>query len=803
MGRDTTGGMGRVVVVLIFALGVLGAAYAKPRAVDVAVVADGPSSLNDRVFALFEREILALTGGEFEVRFPAAKRAAADWTGPGVRAALDAALADPEVDLVLTLGILGSHAAGHTDHLTKPVVAPFVIDAQLQQFPEGGRKNLAFLSGRLDFGREVQVFREVVRYEHLVCLGNRHFLEAVPQLAVGVGAVLAAQQTKVDLVMVGDDLDAALRSIPKGADAVYVAPMLHLSDADFDRLVAFLRARRLPSFSVMGRGEVERGLLVGLRPADDIPRIARRVALTIQQILLGEPAEKQPTAFDTREQLVINMATARAIGAWPSWRVLTEAELLHTMHSETDRRLTLTGTVREALNVSADLAVADADVDAGRYDIPRARARLLPSLDAGAQGLMIDEDRAAASLGSQPQYTGTVKASVTQLLWADRAWADVTAQEHLQSARESARLAVRLDVALEAAVAYLSVLQATTFERIQRDNLKVTRANLDAARIRERIGSGTASEVHRWEAQIATDTQAVIDASTRRRLAHITVNRILRHPLEEAFVAEEARLDDPEMVSSQGIVFRLLDNPHTFSLFRGFMVEEGLRNAPELAQLDAAIAAATRRGVAAERALWSPDIALSGEASYRFYEGGEGTEGLQIDVPMGVQSPDIPESDALNWFVGLSATLPLYAGGARYAEIRQADAEVTKLKRQRRALAEAIEQRVRSAVHTSGSSFPNIRLSGEAADAARKNFGLVRDAYARGATNITVLLDAQNASRTADQLAANAVYRFQTDLMQVHRAVGAFYFLMTPGERAQWTQRFVTHMERHGATEAK
>ncbi|MDP6945311.1 MAG: DUF6178 family protein, partial [Myxococcota bacterium] len=58
---------------------------------------------------------------------------------------------------------------------------------------------------------------------------------------------------------------------------------------------------------------------------------------------------------------VINMATARAIGAWPSWRVLTEAELINTEHRDTDRRITLKGTVREALEVSADLAVADAD----------------------------------------------------------------------------------------------------------------------------------------------------------------------------------------------------------------------------------------------------------------------------------------------------------------------------------------------------------------------------------------------------------------------------------------------------------
>lgn len=788
-------GYNRSMRFIVLLLLLAGTTLAKPRVVDVAVVADGPWSGNDRVFELFREETLALTRGEFEVRFPEAMRRTADWSGDGVRAALDAALADPEVEVVLALGILASHFAGHTDPLPKPVIAPFVIDAEMQQFPQAGRRNLAYITERLDFARELEVFREVVHYKKLACLGNRNFIDAVPQLALSIAGVLSAQESVVALVVVGDDLDAALKAIPEDADAVYVAPMLHLSDADFARLTQHFIDRGLPSFSVIGRYEVERGLMMGLRPAEDMPLKARRVALAIQQILLGEPAKDQPTAFATREQLTINMATARAVKAWPSWRVLTEAELLHTEQADPDRKLTLVSAVREALEVSADLAVRDAEVRSGAEEIPKARANLLPSLDAAAQGTWIDDDRAAASLGSQPEWTGTVKGTLTQVLWSQGAWANLDAQRHLQRGRRHGVEAARLDVALDASIAYLNVLQARTFERIQRDNLKLTRRNLDASRIRQRIGSAGASEVHRWEAQIATDTQEVIAAETQHRVARIGLNRLLRRPQEEPFAAEETALDDPDMVSSQKVVFQLLDNPWTFRIFRGFMVTEGIRNAPEVAQLDAALDAARTRIEAARRALWSPTLALSGEVSYRFFEGGEGTDGLSL--PAGVDAP--PTADDLNYGVGLVASIPLYAGGGRYAEIRQAEAEQLKLQRQREAAVEAIEQRVRAAVQGAGASFPNIRLSRDAAAAARKNLALVGEAYARGATSIIQLLDAQNAARTADQLAANAVYRFLADLCQVHRAVGGFYFLQTPVERAAWIARFVAYMGDNGA----
>ncbi len=64
-------------------------------------------------------------------------RSASPATGrsEGAEAALDRALADREVDVVLTLGILTSQQAARRKSLPKPVIAPLVIDPVLQGFP--------------------------------------------------------------------------------------------------------------------------------------------------------------------------------------------------------------------------------------------------------------------------------------------------------------------------------------------------------------------------------------------------------------------------------------------------------------------------------------------------------------------------------------------------------------------------------------------------------------------------------------------------------------------------------------------
>ena len=76
--------------------------------VSIGVVVDGPWDRNDEIQDRFEQEIIALLSGDFDVRFPDQAQIDGGWTLEGVRNALDRLLEDPEVDLVLTVGVLGS-----------------------------------------------------------------------------------------------------------------------------------------------------------------------------------------------------------------------------------------------------------------------------------------------------------------------------------------------------------------------------------------------------------------------------------------------------------------------------------------------------------------------------------------------------------------------------------------------------------------------------------------------------------------------------------------------------------------------
>src|SRR5262249_14072010 len=123
--------------------------------------------------------------------------------------------------------------------------------------------------------------------------------------------------------------------------------------------------------------------------------------------------------------------------------------------------------------------------ESGSEEVSKARANLLPHIDAAATGLMVRKETAEASFGSQPERELSGNITLQQSIYADKAWANYAVQGHIQESREEERQKEELDLSLQAATAYLDVLRAKTLARIQRSNLKLTNSNLELARQRE------------------------------------------------------------------------------------------------------------------------------------------------------------------------------------------------------------------------------------------------------------------------------------------------------------------------------
>ncbi len=777
----------------------VGAQGAPAGQFNVSIVVDGPWERNDEVRDLTRREILDLTEGEFDVRFPDEYYLTGDWTVEAAIANLQAMLDNPEVDLIIAWGVLSSQSICCLVGVDKPVIAPVVLDIRLQGVPyENGVSavpNLSYVALPDTTADEIVRFREVFPFDRITFLVNKAIVEVIPELDVRTELALAGTGLEFDYVAVGLSAEEALAAIPEDAQAVFMYPQIQLPPAERVRLVEGINERGLLSFTSLGEEFVEAGFLATYGAADFFPRLARRIAINTQRILLGEDPGTIPVEISLKQELTINMRTARALGVSPTYEALLEAKILHPEASGITISRTLAEVVQEAVRVNLDLLARERRVLAGEQDVERAESIFLPQIDVGALGLVIDEDRASASFGSQAERSVTASGGLSQLLFSDDALTNKAVQTRLQEGRLSDYETLRLDIALDSGITYLNLLRAKSLLEVQRSNVALTRSNRELAEIRRRIGAANPAEVYRWQSQLATDRKALVEAEADVRVAEIAVNRILARPLDERFATEEVDLEKPWRVTGDPRISGFIETPARFQAFQDFMVEEGVADAPELKILRSQIEIQERLLRNAKRALWAPLIAAEAGVDEIVSKSGEGVEGPML--PGGLVFP-LPD-DTL-WSVGLNATLPLFTGGARKADRLQAELELDRVMQGCDSTADKVEQRIRSAMELARASRTGIGLSREAAEAARRNLDLVTDAYARGVVSIIDLLDAQNAALNAEELAANAVYDFLIDLLELERAANRIELLGTPETAAAFFKRLERYFLDRGIT---
>jgi len=752
------------------------------RPVNVALLSDQPEA-PDRLnrVTLFREAIVAVLGDEFEVSFSIHSTRDGALSYESVNAAVDRLMNDSGVDLVIATDFLGSLALCRRGPLPKPTIASFIFAPEILGVPEedgrSGVRNLSYISAPDVARRDITAFRDIVGFDHLTILAGAPMAAMVPEVRELADRLCSELGLGYDMVLAADSPEAAAAAISEDSEAVMIAPLIHWSRAQLTELVDLLNERDLPTYSVLGRSEVEAGVLTTVHPAADDERLARRVALNTQRILLGEMPEAIQVGFPLGERLVINMRTARAIGFSPRWDIYIEAELLYEDFEEASLQLTLETAMRRAARANLSLAANEREVGSGEQDVRIARANLLPQVDASSRITVIDED-VASPLQPEGRWTGGV--SVQQLVYDESARANWDINRSLQEARKQEREVLVLDTLEIAGTAFLSVLRAKTREEIQRANLQLTRENLELARVRRQIGVGNPSEVYRWESQLAQERIAALDARSARAAAEFQLKQVLNLDQKEPVGALNEDLIAQALARNDDFRDTYVATPAEFRRFVELMVTVGVQAAPELGRLDENIAAQERALLAARRQFYVPTVGIGAEVSHEIDRWGAGSG------RGGIGSVLLGGGDDTTWSVGLSASLPLFSGGSRKARKAAAEYDLESLTYRRRDAAARIEQRIRTTFYNLAASSTSIDQSRIAEEASVKNLDLVTDAYSQGAASILDLLDAQNAALSARLAAADFIYQYHQDLVAAARSISRFDFVMSESGESEF-----------------
>ena len=612
-----------------------------------------------------------------------------------------------------------------------------------------------------------------------------------PDLASGGGARVAqaAADAGFGRTVV---LPAAVGAMPDDLTAVYLDAGTGLSEAETEALLRALAARGIPVFAA-SPDLVRLGALASASPAYET-RLVREAALAVQDrteglrdVPLVRPLP--PVRF------TLNARVARTLGLAVPWGLRLEADLV-----DDEAASVPTITLGEAVRESADRALAVRAeafaVRADQQDVALARSRLLPQVNALSDARVVNPDLGRAALGgANPERLVTLEARVFQTLFNESAFAGVAAARRVAVARGYQLAAARLDAAQQGADAFIDLLRAQTGAQIERATLERTRTNLEAARLRQRVGTGGPADVARLEseaAQTRSRLAGVLGGAEAARVAlNAALNRPLGAPLETrvgAAPSAPARLPEAlgDTVQSPiakaravaaealaAVVDRAPASPEAAAALADRSEALALERAPEALALRSLLSARERSLLSARRARYLPELNLVGGVGTRLYEGGAGTEPPPPQLPIAA----FPNE---TYQVGLSLSFPLFAGGRRSAQVRQARAQVGAAQAQLDLVRQGVATGARASAERLSANAAAFDQSLDAAAAAAESYRIVQALYREGLTSLLDVLDAQTGLRVAEQLAAQAAYDVAEAAIGLQRATGSFDALPDP-----------------------
>jgi outer membrane protein TolC len=737
--------------------GAPGASAAEP--VTIAVVKDGPST-EERILDPLLRELDHRLGERWTPRYKQSPAFDAGWDPGRCAGAVQAALDDPEVDMVLGLGYLVIQAAADEAlPLNKPFLgfSPVLGDAPpLPYSPDDFSTKPNFLMGILPRGAAgvLRAFKDVAALQSVHVLLDAIELQHLENLSGELEQVAAGLAIPVTPVAVAGDADAALAAVPGEAQGVLLTRLPRLSLSERRRLVDGLVARGLPSFSTEGSADLELGVLATNLP--DLERQAiRRTAGNIRQLLRGEDSASLPVFLLPNTRLQVNGRSAAAIGFKPSYATRLAIDVLHAEALEADLpALTLAKVYELAESGNFNLAISQTRVEEDLRSKQISRGGMFPELI--GDGSFVTHDYQGLA-GLFPDEMGFLGLQLRQMIYDDRTISDFRSSGRLYEASTYRNEVERLDLLAQSGHEYLNYVLSRLFYGIELQNLRLTEANLGIARTRLEVGQAGRDEVFRWEAELANRQGRLLASEAVVEEARITLNQTLALDQSIAWRPVEIAVDTTGAIPGfDGRFDHVFASRASYEAFRDAVVTYSLRHAPEGGFYDKQVEAQRIQLGQRKRSFFLPSIGAQVNREFNVYTSDE--EGLKREGTV----------------FSIEARLPLFDRTQRLYDVKRQGAMARKVEYELALADDLVERRARTVLAQLESSYPNVKFNRRAANRARRNLEVVREKYANGIVTITDLLNAQNAAFNADIRSASADYVFLKDLVDLQRALSFF-----------------------------
>jgi len=396
------------------------------------------------------------------------------------------------------------------------------------------------------------------------------------------------------------------------------------------------------------------------------------------------------------------------------------------------QRVDLEEAIRLALGSDPATVSAATSVSSAQADLLEARGEWLPSLTVSSGYSNSSDERVDQATGRlvSESYNAQITASLELFAGGRRIAGNRAASADLEAAGADYR-SQTFQTILRTTEIFYEAAAAADLHRLSEQRLERARQQLTFASTRFDVGTATSSDLLRAELEVGNAELSVLDAESTLRNAALGLGRQIGmafevHPASSSLPERAPRLPPRES-----------------------LVEQAVRSSPAVIAAEAAL-----RGRRADRLAGTSDYLPSATLS-------GGYDWFSFDFP----------PDERSWSLRLTASLPIFDGFEREAEVRRATAREQLARATARDASIAVRVEVEAAVGEIESAARGIEIADHAKDLAQEDLRVLEERYQIGATTIlelqasqVALTEAEAATVRARQALGMAVARLEAVL---------------------------------------
>ena len=752
------------------------------RTIDLAFVFDGPSDKNLAALKVFQTTISRSLLPDYKAAFSEDLIFTGDWTEKGVAAASDKALAS-KATMVISMGYMSSNYYTEKKNKNKFVVT-------IDQY---GLRDLGgdFFNPIQQYVKDFVLFKKLVPTQHKTAiLMNEKFYTTQKDWNGMISTKLKEKGWDLDFVVipVSSDIKAVMSKIPSDVDSVFITPLFNLSVEKRKELYDSINSRHLPSFSGLGREDVDLGAMLGTSTRDLDRKLAEATSFNIHGVLHGNVVKQQKVEFYDDEIIFYNSDTGETVGYSAPLRLLNNCEVIsHKPVAKYDLTYIMNTLEEKNLDIERKRQL----VKAARRATTAAYLRYLPTLriDLGYQTYNSDY---AYSYNDVPTRVGQFVVGMDQMIYAPDLVTNIIVKHKKLKFDKAQKVLTEATMGHEIGNLYIDSLIFENTIKVQEEYLQETRENLAIAKIRQQTGRCGAEEVLRWAGEVSEAEKRLLNMKADYKNVKIHINKILFKDQKENFDLAQLTAKDPAFFTSDLHIIDHVRTPEKLAKFTDMLVEEVIHVSPETIKLRAAIAMKKAEIANYAQKFVLPNAKLSVEYGSQFdrnlpYEAmtAPTISRMMMATPYRGNNP----FDRNSGRVFVAAQWKPIEGGTKIAEIARCKAELNELNAYLEQVNTELEMNVRNVVNRAIAKYFMIEKSYKAMFAEAENYQMVKARYLKGESPINQLVDAQHLYTKAKLDALNSQNEFFKELLWVQRGLVSMNWTKATEEAKTWINK--------------